>query len=497
MPDSYLRAKFNSGFIQNLMSLAKSNFLHGTSKKKGVVYLPFGPQFFLLVHTTASVSQTFSITYLTEGNLESGNHKLSYVTSGVSEQVELELLNKNVKEQDQYIHFSLSQMKQLCEGTQMSSSDVSNLLANEDDVEMIRYIVLTVISSETHCSADRKLTSKTRVFDYFLSDSNIISQSRKLRSFQLILPPHNPLIALARSVLNKLLIAVPNTPNGISIVADKPMNNPIQLNANRRAVLRQVYGLTLGNLGDGCALRPAFGYKNGRQAEGTDVRRIFVKPFCAEMCEMANYIHVLLMKNKELLGINMLDLSNSFNSCAILLYHRIPGVKEVSSMGWHTDLKYSKSGIFSNKANCQTENTVTVIVTIGESRILKWRQKYFDITNKSQINQSWFLQMLLDEGSILVLHPKDECPHYDKHFGKKVKYEHGNVNIAKDKCSVAFVFRHLRDHYKFDISDHHLLTEEYTFTNLDMEDKMDDMYDKFDIEKYHRSLLERFNSILA
>ena len=53
----------------------------------------------------------------------------------------------------------------------------------------------------------------------------------------------------------------------------------------------------------------------------------------------------------DLLGINPLDLSYKFNSCAVLFYHQLLGINEVSSMIWHTDLKYSKCGQFSPKSN--------------------------------------------------------------------------------------------------------------------------------------------------
>ena len=60
------------------------------------------------------------------------------------------------------------------------------------------------------------------------------------------------------------MTAVPNSSDGLSIVADKPMNNDIQLNVNRRAVLRQYYGLSVPCGADGISHRPAFGYRNGR-----------------------------------------------------------------------------------------------------------------------------------------------------------------------------------------------------------------------------------------
>ena len=110
-------------------------------------------------------------------------------------------------------------------------------------------------------------------------------------------------------------------------------------------------------------------------------------------------------------------------------------------MGFHSDVKYSKSGEFSYKQNSVIENTATVIYTVGYRRALNWRQKIFDTSNKTKININFNLTMLLDEGSMLILHPHDERPHFDSKTNTTVKYEHGKVTIKKNLCSIAFVFR--------------------------------------------------------
>ena len=85
-------------------------------------------------------------------------------------------------------------MKQLRSETEMVGNDVSLLLVNKYNIENIRYIVLTVILHESRCCADKKLSSKTRVIDYLLSQSNIIPQISKLHSLQLMLSAHNSLL---------------------------------------------------------------------------------------------------------------------------------------------------------------------------------------------------------------------------------------------------------------------------------------------------------------
>ena len=53
----------------------------------------------------------------------------------------------------------------------------------------------------------------------------------------------------------------------------------------------------------------------------------------------------------------------------------LSGVKEKSDMGFHTDVKYDKKGVYCDKVNCQLDNTSTIVVTMGKDKVLKWRQK--------------------------------------------------------------------------------------------------------------------------
>ena len=111
------------------------------------------------------------------------------------------------------------------------------------------------------------------------------------------------------------------------------MNNDVQLNIVRPAVLRQYYGLSVDSVKDNICIRPAFGFNNGRQAEGTDYRRIVVKPFCDDMSGMSKLLHNFLLANRNLLGLEELNLDLQFNSCTILLYHISPGIKKHHQWG--------------------------------------------------------------------------------------------------------------------------------------------------------------------
>ena len=61
-----------------------------------------------------------------------------------------------------------------------------------------------------------------------------------------------------------------------------------------------------------------------------------------------------------------MDLDTPFNSCTVLIYHSLSGIKTDSRMGWHCDSKFSLAGNFKLKSNGQTYNTPIVIFTIGK-----------------------------------------------------------------------------------------------------------------------------------
>ena len=391
----------------------------------------------------------------------------------------------------------MNEMLKLAPSPSLTKDTAQVILSELGHVEQIRYIVLTVCVKKGPTLPPIPLTNKTPILSYALSIDSIIAYNNQLASTQITLPSDNPISELGRLILDKLILSKPNTPDGISIVADSPMNNPPQLNIKGRQVLRQFYGENLGSTSDRRILRPAYGFKKGRQAEGTDLRRIYVKPFCAKMSRMSHYIMNLIKANHDLLGISSLDLSNDFNSCSVLLYHNMNGIKDISTMGFHTDLKYSKKGVYSIKNNCQSINTPTVIVTIGKSRYLKWRQVFINSVNKIEVDNDSVFQMLLSEGAILILHPHDERPHYDEKTNRFIKFQHGGVKTPKDGCSIAFVFRVVSKTEQFDEFTHCHVTDGLPRDNMKDYSDIDEMYNNIDIEEFHSSLINEYREYLT
>ena len=105
--------------------------------------------------------------------------------------------------------------------------------------------------------------------------------------------------------------------------------------------------------------------------------------------------------------------------------------------------------------------------------------------------------MLLEEGSILILHPHDECPHYDELYRKVVNYQHGNVSVGKEECSVAFVFRVVSKYGQFKISDNSMIISDNVISHdVKKYEQMDFLYNQFDIDSYHKLLLMKFGNLI-
>ena len=165
-------------------------------------------------------------------------------------------------------------------------------------------------------------------------------------------------------------------------------------------------------------------------------------------------------------------------------------------MGWHCDSKYSKKGEFLPRRNTQLINTPVVIFTVGFSRILKWRQRCLNLNNNGNLiwhyDKSSEFEMLLEEGHLLLIHPRDEVPNYCTIQGAVCNYQHGQVHFNKcNGMSIGFVFRNTTSKARFDKK-----------TNVWIQNQDEiivpkDMYDKVDIPSFHNSMMCNLNAVFG
>ena len=488
MQNGYLSSRFTIMFFKNLECMAKKNILCSYYSKPAKIYVPFCPHFLCLVHQLIEKSTVFNVSYLSSADLSKDNHKLSFVRTTLEVDELHAIYGKSNKAEHEHNIFSKSEFMSLCSAHDVGVQKIRNVLDTFEDVKDIRYIVLTLSSvplTITNNSTPVINYCSTSVIDYPV-DVCFCSKHIAVN-----FPGH--ILYLAKEISKHLLSDIPNTLHGISIATEEPMNNGLKLNITRPAVLRQYYGVSNHSNDELHCNTVAYGYKHGKLPVSIDPSRYTVKPFSLSMTEMSIYFHSILVMNKNTYGLQTVDLSNGFNSCTILLYHSIKGTKDVSSMGMHTDVKYTNAGMFRNCANTQKENTATVIFTIGQNRFLKWQKHNLTSTNKWSVDQSFGFQMLLQNANFVILHPNDERPHVDNMTKQTCKFHHG-VRIVKKNTSVSFVFRVVTSVAKFRLCDNTIVDHGVPFNEV-KEIERQRLYKSIEIKQYHNDIKHAMSAV--
>ena len=129
-----------------------------------------------------------------------------------------------------------------------------------------------------------------------------------------------------------------------------------------------------------------------------------------------------------------------------MLYYSGHGLKDVSSLGYHTDCVYSsRDGSFNNKANSQSENTPAVIYSIGDTIKLKWNKRVMHKScggSHKRVDISCEnMSFALGSETLTIINPLYEklLRRNDSRF--KSHFQHGGVNVSRHQFSVGFVFR--------------------------------------------------------
>ena len=110
--------------------------------------------------------------------------------------------------------------------------------------------------------------------------------------------------------------------------------------------------------------------------------------------------------------------------------------------------------------------------------------------------------MLLEEGSLCLINPRDEEPHKDELFESNIHYQHGNVKVTGTDVSVAFVFRVSPHTCKCNIRSNRVILQESAMNEIVEKGKdskirntQDDRkieYKAIDIKKYHNDIKSHF-----
>ena len=259
------------------------------------------------------------------------------------------------------------------------------------------------------------------------------------------LPKNTLLFDLSRAIINEIICSPINSDSGIKLSLDKPLNNEIDLNVLRPAVLRQYFGKEIRNV-NGKAKRYTYGSGSGTSSVGMDPHNFVTRALNSKMIAMIDDINDMLHSNNEVFKMTGVDIDQKFNHCTILIYYAGEGLKEYTKLGYHTDCVYSPStGEYETKSNSQKVNTPAVIYSIGDKRRLNWKcrnvAKLKCGRNTWQKKKCSKMRFELGTDTLTIIHPDDEYPLSSKNVDDMKQYLHGGVNVSGQRFSIGFVFR--------------------------------------------------------
>ena len=113
------------------------------------------------------------------------------------------------------------------------------------------------------------------------------------------------------------------------------------------------------------------------ERNGTDSHNFVTYSLCPYMVGFSKKLHEVLLTNQEELNLSTVDFSEPFNHYTVLIYYADQENDRKSSMGLHSDCMYkTKCGSFYYARNSEEVNTPTVVLSLGDTRTLKWKRRH-------------------------------------------------------------------------------------------------------------------------
>jgi hypothetical protein len=203
--------------------------------------------------------------------------------------------------------------------------------------------------------------------------------------------------------------------------------------------------------------RPTYGISEGSSSStvGHDFRAVTTKKMPQRLFKTGENIREKLLNDNSISrkfsnDQQVILKQNTFNHCTVLIYfsdkeHKL---KTESTLGKHCDCMHDHNGNFIHKNNAQMENTPTVVLTLGENRILPFFRRHVGVSEAGNMvwedDAAFYEEWELTDGSVFVLHPNDEKPTLkvcqNNNIPIKQQYQHGNIAF-KGNISIGIVFR--------------------------------------------------------
>lgn len=170
------------------------------------------------------------------------------------------------------------------------------------------------------------------------------------------------------------------------------------------------------------------------------------KAFTDDMEKVADSIYSFLLKQYGM--DKTLTIKELVHMVFIAYYDKRRLGRDIEQLAMHRDCLHDGEGNFVDSANSQEEHTATCILTIGNTRKLRF-QCYKDdkVDGEVKVNEGYNNHTFqLTHGSLFVLHPSDEETILREYFDtcSRTFFKHGNVCFGKNGLSIGLVFRTTR-----------------------------------------------------
>ena len=194
----------------------------------------------------------------------------------------------------------------------------------------------------------------------FVITTSMLQQHKDLLSIVTQLQSHNLLSAYARLIIDQMICSDMESKDGIKTTTDKAMGNPIEINVNRAAVLRQYFGMsdkdTIGTNSTNKVNRATYAVGSGSVSVGTDPHNYYTRDMNIDMQIMGEKLMGILRSNISMLNLEDVNLFLNFNHCTVLLYYADGSIKHTASLGPHCDCTYCpKSKKYESAQNSQVK----------------------------------------------------------------------------------------------------------------------------------------------
>jgi len=320
---------------------------------------------------------------------------------------------------------------------------------------------------------------------------SILDSDPMLYSLTFTLADNCNLHYLSIYLVSKLIKSPVDSIHGISIVAQQTRFNFVGLNSTRPGVMQINFGKN-GEKNHNSTMRFTYGYGVNKASVHDDPKRMITKPFCNVMTTFVNEIHQIICRNRVTLGLQDADLSTPPNVLTFVLYYSIPGIKEKSLFEYHNDTVYSQCHEYLANQNKQRKNTATIVYTLGDERTIRWRRKVHNGKTWS-VDKDYLKTMIVKNGIITAINPRDETPSPIDNSIEMVKYQHKVTTKKKCLLGIGLALRVSDTQYAHD--NDNFLIDPPIVTPFDPNGLSETMYTEFDRDNFHRSVNDLFNNI--